>query len=107
MHKSLDVFEIRPDATTVFRGNILGFSGKIGVITFFFDRFFFFFFFFFGGGGRGDDAQQPGEHLFSHVGTEPPLPGYYQYFFFWGGGGKYVLLKENTATRVGLEPPTS
>ena len=30
--------------------------------------------------------------FFSHVGTEPPLPGYYQYFFFFfffffGGGG--------------------
>ena len=33
------------------------------------------------------------EQFFSHVGTEPPLPGYYQFFFsfsffffFWGGG---------------------
>ena len=29
---------------------------------------------------------------FSHVGTEPPLPGYYQFFL----GGKYVLLKDIT-----------
>ena len=26
------------------------------------------------------------------------------FFFFGGGGGKYVLLKDNTATRVGLDP---
>ena len=25
---------------------------------------------------------RPGKKLFSHVGTKPPLPGYYQYF--WG-----------------------
>ena len=34
--------------------------------------------------------------FFSHVGTEPPLPGYYQYFFGGRGGGKYVLLKDTT-----------
>ena len=43
------------------------------------------------------DAKRPGKQFFSHAGTEPPLPGYYQYlfyfiflffyFFFWGGGG--------------------
>ena len=33
------------------------------------------------------DAKRPGKQFFSHVGMEPPLPGYYQYFFFWGGGG--------------------
>ena len=46
----------------------------------------------------------PGKQFFSHVWTEPPLPGYYQYFFFFfffflgggGGGGKYVLLKDIT-----------
>ena len=31
------------------------------------------------------DALRPGQQFFSHVGTEPPLPGYYQYFV--GGGG--------------------
>ena len=35
------------------------------------------------------DVSHPGKQFFSHVGTEPPLPGYYQYF-----GGKYVLLKD-------------
>ena len=34
MHKSLDEFEIRPDATTGFHGNRYGYSGKNGVITF-------------------------------------------------------------------------
>ena len=28
------------------------------------------------------DSYRPGKQFFSHVGTEPPLPGYYQYF--WG-----------------------
>ena len=44
-----------------------------------------------------------GKQFFSHVGTEPSIPGYYQYFFFFGGGGgggKYVLLKDTTR-RVG------
>ena len=26
------------------------------------------------------DALRPSQQFFSHVGTEPPLPGYYQYF---------------------------
>ena len=26
------------------------------------------------------EALRPGQQFFSHVGTEPPLPGYYQYF---------------------------
>ena len=26
------------------------------------------------------DALRPGKQFFSHVGTEPPLHGYYQYF---------------------------
>ena len=34
MHKSLDEFEIRPDATTGFHGNRSGYHGKNGVITF-------------------------------------------------------------------------
>ena len=49
--------------------------------------------------------------VIGHIGMEPPLPGYYQYFFFLfflggggGGGGKYVLLKDNKATQVGLKP---
>ena len=35
MQKSLNEFEIRPDATTGFHGNRWGYSGKNGVITFF------------------------------------------------------------------------
>ena len=34
MHKSLDEFEIWPDATTGFHGNIEDYNVKIGVITF-------------------------------------------------------------------------
>ena len=34
MHKSLDEFEIWPDATTGFHGNIEGYNVKIGVIMF-------------------------------------------------------------------------
>ena len=34
MHKSLDEFEIRPDATTGFHGNRKGYNVKNGVITF-------------------------------------------------------------------------
>ena len=34
MHKSLDEFEIRPDATTGFHGNRQGYSWKNGVIKF-------------------------------------------------------------------------
>ena len=26
------------------------------------------------------NASRPRQQFFSHVGTEPPLPGYYQYF---------------------------
>ena len=41
---------------------------------------------------------------FSHVGMEPPLPGYYQYFW----GLKICLAQgHNTATQVGLKPRTS
>ena len=39
MHKSLDEFEIRPNATTGAYANKLGYSGKNGVITF--SRMFF------------------------------------------------------------------
>ena len=34
MHKSLDEFEIRPDAATGFHGNRLGYNGENDVITF-------------------------------------------------------------------------
>ena len=34
MHKSLNEFEIRPDATTGFHGNRYGYIWKNGVITF-------------------------------------------------------------------------
>ena len=34
MYKSLNEFEIQPDATTGFHVNRLGYSGKNGVITF-------------------------------------------------------------------------
>ena len=34
----------------------------------------------------------PSQQFFSHVGTEPSLPGYYQYFL----GGKCILLKGKT-----------
>ena len=36
------------------------------------------------------------EDIFCHVGTEPPLPGYYQYFL----GGKCILLKDRFYPRV-------
>ena len=34
MHKSLNEFEIQPDATTGFHGNRYGYNGKNSVITF-------------------------------------------------------------------------
>ena len=37
-------------------------------------------------------ALRPSQQFFSHVGTEPPLPGYYQNFL----GGKCILLKDTT-----------
>ena len=37
------------------------------------------------------EALRPSQQFFSHVGMEPPLPGYYQYFF-----GRYMLLKDTT-----------
>ena len=59
----------------------------------------FFFFFLGGGGGGGVEALRPSQQFFSHVGTEPPLPGYYQYLL----GGKCILLKDTTR----IEPPIS
>ena len=37
-------------------------------------------------------VKRPGKQFFSHVETEPPIPGYYQYFL----GSKCLLLKETT-----------
>ena len=37
-------------------------------------------------------VERPGKQFFSHVETEPPIPGYYQYFL----GSKCLLLKETT-----------
>ena len=33
------------------------------------------------------EALRPSQYFFSHVGMEPPLPGYYQYFL----GGKCIM----------------
>ena len=38
------------------------------------------------------EALRPNQQFFGHVGTEPPLPGYYQCFL----GGKCILLKDST-----------
>ena len=38
------------------------------------------------------EALRPSQQFFSHVGTELPLPGYYQYFL----GGECILLKDTT-----------
>ena len=38
------------------------------------------------------EALGPSKKIFSHVGMEPPLPGYNQYFL----GGKCILLKDTT-----------
>ena len=37
-------------------------------------------------------ALRPSKQFFSHVGTDPPLPGYHQYCL----GGKCILLKDTT-----------
>ena len=47
---------------------------------------------------------QPGKQFFSHVGTEPPLPGYYQYFW---GVNLPCSRSQHCLIRVRLEPPTS
>ena len=39
-----------------------------------------------------NEALRPSQQFFSHVWTEPPLPGYYQCFL----GGKCILLKDTT-----------
>ena len=36
------------------------------------------------------EALRPSQQFFSHVGTEPPHPRYYQYFL----GGNCILLKD-------------
>ena len=50
------------------------------------------------------DSSRPGKQFLSHVGTEPPLPGYCQYF--WGVNVP-CSRTQHGLTRVGLEPPTS
>ena len=50
------------------------------------------------------DFQPPGKQFFIHVGTEPPLPGYYQYF---RGVNVPCSRTQHGLTRVGLESPTS
>ena len=45
------------------------------------------------------EALRPSQQCFSHVGTEPPLPGYYQYFL----GGKCILLKDTTRRPLATE----
>ena len=50
----------------------------------------FFVCFFFGGGGGWGVVQHLGQQFFSHVGTEPPLPGYLPVLL----GSLGVLLKE-------------
>ena len=43
------------------------------------------------------------QQFFSHVGTEPLPPGYYQYF----SGSKCVFAHGHNMTDVGIEPQTS
>ena len=50
------------------------------------------------------DSYRQGKHFLSHVGTEPPLPGYYEYL--WGVNVPCSRTRHGL-TRVGLEPPTS
>ena len=45
----------------------------------------------------------PVTKIFSHVGTEPPLPAYYQYF----SGSNYVFAQGHNTAEVGIETPTS
>ena len=48
-------------------------------------------------------AERPSQQCFSHVGTEPPLSGYYQSF----SGSKCVFAQGHNTAEVGIEPPTS
>ena len=48
-------------------------------------------------------AECPSKHIFSHVRTEPPIPGYYQYF----SGSKCVFGQGHNTAEGGIEPPTS
>ena len=43
-------------------------------------------------------AQRPSKQFFSHVGTEPPLPGYYQYF----SGSECVFAQGHNTAEVTL-----
>ena len=49
------------------------------------------------------NAYHPSQQFFSHVGREPPLPGYYQYF----SGSKCVFAQGHNTADVRIEPPTS
>ena len=56
------------------------------------------------------DALRPGKQFFSHVETEPPLPGYYQYFFFFfflGGGVNLSILRTKHGDTSWARTPTS
>ena len=48
-------------------------------------------------------AYHPSKQFFSHVGIEPPFPGYYQYFL----GSKCVFAQGHNTAEVGIEPPTT
>ena len=48
-------------------------------------------------------AEHPSKQFFSHVGTEPPLPGYYQYFL----RSKCVFAQGHNTAEVGIKPLTS
>ena len=48
------------------------------------------------------EVQRPSQQFFSHVGTEPLLPGYYRYF-----QGVKCLAQGHNMAEEGLEPPTS
>ena len=39
-----------------------------------------------------NETLRPNQQFFSHIGTAPPIPGYYQYFL----GGKCILLNDTT-----------
>ena len=45
------------------------------------------------------EAKHPSQQFFSHVGTEPPLPGYYQYFW-----GVKCLAQRHITADIGFEP---
>ena len=48
------------------------------------------------------EAERSNQKIFSHVGTESPLPGYYQYFL-----GVKCLAQGHNMAEVGFQPLTS